>query len=276
MLKYEFTDDCLIGIPEIDQEHRKLFEIINEAFAVLEKAPDSVSNIAEPLLADLKEYAASHFAHEEAYMEQMSDPELESQRREHAAFVHKLESFGPEALHGEKAADTFSELLPFLVRWLYRHILSSDMMIGKMAAEESGSEDPFAFTAKYHTGIELIDNEHSRLFEIIRSVNDLIHAEFLHDKYDEIMGIMGELRDYTELHFSDEEAYMEQIGYPGLVAQKQAHAAFVERLVTIDLSELDEIDDNQQQYLLELVIYLLDWLSNHILIMDKKIAEYKG
>ena len=28
---YKFTDDCLIGIEEIDNEHRRLFHMINEA-----------------------------------------------------------------------------------------------------------------------------------------------------------------------------------------------------------------------------------------------------
>ena len=67
---------------------------------------------------------------------------------------------------------------------------------------------------------------------------------------------------------------MERIGYPGLAAQKRAHSAFIEKLVEIDLSELDEIDDHQQAYLLELIQFLLGWLSNHILGSDKQIGEY--
>ena len=68
---------------------------------------------------------------------------------------------------------------------------------------------------------------------------------------------------------------MESIGYPGLDAQRRAHSAFVEKLVGIDLSELDFIDDNQDAYLSELINYLLDWLSNHILKSDLQIAAFK-
>ena len=67
---------------------------------------------------------------------------------------------------------------------------------------------------------------------------------------------------------------MERIGYPGLEAQKHAHAAFVERLVDIDLNTLDEIDNDQQSYLLDLINFLIGWLTNHILVSDKKIGEY--
>ena len=147
-------------------------------------------------------------------------------------------------------------------------------MIGKIKPETSKEIDPFTFTAKYKTGIELIDSEHRRLFEIIKEANELIHAEFLHDKYDEILRILNELRNYTETHFNDEEEFMEKINYPELEAQRKAHSAFIEKLVNINFAEFDEIDNNQQNYLLELINYLLNWLSNHILGSDLKIGEY--
>lgn len=37
---YEFTDDCLIHIEEIDNEHRHLFSLINESIAMVAEASD--------------------------------------------------------------------------------------------------------------------------------------------------------------------------------------------------------------------------------------------
>lgn len=270
---YKFTDDCLIGIDEIDNEHRRLFQMINEAID-LSKENIDVSAISKNLLPGLKDYAATHFAHEEAYMERIHDPELPIQKKEHEDFTKTVNNFSLDTSSPKAAAKSLNDLLTYLVRWLYRHILSSDMMIGKMSSISVDEEDPFAFTEKYHTGIELVDNEHRRLFEIIHDTNDLIHAELLHDKYDEIMRLLAELRDYTEVHFRDEEALMERIHYPELDAQKRAHTAFVERLVEIDLSELDDMDDNQQEYLIDLIQFLAGWLINHILGSDKKIGDY--
>ena len=113
-----------------------------------------------------------------------------------------------------------------------------------------------------------MDEEHAELFRIIRETNDLIREELLHDKYDEIMKILEELKDYTVHHFRDEEEYMQRIGYTGLEAQQRAHQAFVDKLREINL---DEVDDNQQEYLTELVDFLLGWLVNHILKVDKLI-----
>lgn len=268
---YEFTEDCLIHIDAIDEEHRRLFQMLNEAITLSQDAAD-VKPVANNLLASLKDYAATHFAHEEAYMESIHDPELSLQKAEHAAFTTKMNEFQLDTTSPETAKASLQGLLSYLVRWLYHHILSSDMMIGKTQTETTA--DPFAFTDAYKTGIELVDDEHCRLFEIIKETNDLIHEELLHDKYDEIVRLLTELKNYTEFHFHDEEVLMERIQYPGLDAQKRAHSAFVDKLVDIDLSDLDDIDNNQQTYLNDLVQFLLTWLVNHIKGMDKKIAVY--
>ena len=146
-------------------------------------------------------------------------------------------------------------------------------MIGKI--KPATQNDPFAFTKKYETGIDLIDQEHKTLFSIIREANDLVHAELLHDKFDKTVEILDHLKTYTESHFQHEEEYMEKIQYPELEAQKTAHTAFIEKLVNISIWDLDAIDENQQQYLEELIDYLLEWLSNHILKADRQIGEWE-
>lgn len=107
-----------------------------------------------------------------------------------------LDTSSPEA-----ARTSLNDLLTYLVRWLYHHILSSDIMIGKMCQKPEPTEDPFAFTDKYKTGIELVDNEHKQLFDIIREVNDLIHEELLHDKYDEIMRLLCRIKAIHRVSF---------------------------------------------------------------------------
>ena len=203
-------------------------------------------------------------------MSEHDDPELPLQKKEHAAFTAHIRSLISQPLTEENASAMLDEIPPYLIRWLYRHILSSDMMIGKLTPS-----DPFAFTAKYHTGIKEIDEEHSRLFDIIRETNALIHNDLLHDKYDEIIHLLNELREYTKIHFEDEEAYMKKIGFPQLDEQIRAHTAFVDKLMNIDLNDLDDMDDHQQEYLLELIDFLAGWLVNHILKMDTKIGAYQ-
>ena len=265
---YQFTEDCITGIENIDNEHRRLFAMINEGIELLNSDNQVVLALAKKMIAELKSYAVIHFSHEEEYMEKTNDAELERQKREHNMFRQYMDSYDETLLNEDNVREKVNGLLNYLSRWLYRHIIGSDLMIGHNVKNVEDTEDVFAFTDKYKTGIELIDEEHRRLFEIIRETNDLIGEELLHDKYDAIVHIIGELKDYTVLHFHDEEEYMEKICYDGLDAQKAAHEAFVDRLEQINL---DSVDDNQQEYLCELIEYLIGWLSTHILKMDKRI-----
>ena len=66
--------------------------MLNEAIQLAGESAD-VTPVANNLIANLKDYAATHFAHEEAYMESISDPELPLQRKEHAAFTEKINVF---------------------------------------------------------------------------------------------------------------------------------------------------------------------------------------
>lgn len=270
---YQFTEDCLIGITQIDEEHRHLFQLINDMMELLqnESADDNCYQI-KTLMRELEAYAATHFKHEEAYMERIRDPELALQKREHEQFCDKVAALTiSEDSSIEEQKKTLEDMLLYLTKWLYRHILGSDIIIGKMQAVKDAKE-PLTFTEKYFTGIELIDEEHRRLFEIIAQAKQLIQEELLHDKYDEIMNILNQLREYTKVHFNDEEEYMKRIDYPLLPAQKRAHDAFVEKLSEINL---DEVDENQQSYLEELMEYLVGWLINHIMKADKLIGEFE-
>ena len=267
---YQFTKDCLIGVEHIDKEHEHLFELVNNTADLLMKEEVNRGDVTG-LFRELNDYAVLHFTHEEEYMMQINDPELLRQRKEHQAFVAKLKELEIGDIKSQDDKETVKKVLEFVSRWLFSHILSSDTMIGvfhKMDKAKEEKKDPFAFTDEYRTGVTVIDEEHEELFHIIKRANDLITADLLHDKYDEIVGVLEGLRDYTIQHFGDEEAYMESIDYEGLEAQKKAHEAFVDKLNDINL---DDLDENQQQYLIDLVDFLLMWLVNHILKMDKLI-----
>ncbi len=133
----------------------------------------------------------------------------QDRKKSMSSLKKKVNEVDLEALNDENGKEVLTELLEFLSRWLYHHILGSDTMIGKMPALDE-EEDPFAFTEKYKLGVELIDSEHQRLFEIIRETNELTNDVLFNDKYDDIKKIISELKDYTIKHFGDEEEYMEK------------------------------------------------------------------
>ena len=129
-------------------------------------------------------------------------------------------------------------------------------------------ENPCEFCDEYRIGVEIIDREHQRLFELVEKANRMARGWSADSGFDEIRQILQELKDYTEFHFADEESYMRNIRYEGYEAQKRAHEAFISRLEETDL---EQVQENPREYLLSLVEYLLGWLIHHILHADKKI-----
>ena len=127
----------------------------------------------------------------------------------------------------------------------------------------------YEFLDDYITGIESIDDEHRRLFEIADETYHLSKEEFMVDKYDQVRHILSELKAYALEHFEHEEAYMESINYKKMFMQKVQHDQFREKVSNLDL---DHLDENSDEMISEILEFLTSWLINHILEHDKQIG----
>lgn len=129
----------------------------------------------------------------------------------------------------------------------------------------------YEFKEEFRTGIEEIDREHEKLFEIANRIYRTLMDDFIPDKYDYILEIINELKEYAAVHFHNEEAYMIKVGYKKLFSQKIAHNKFVEKIGEYDL---DFIDENQKEVILDMMEFVGDWLVKHIMESDKDIGNF--
>ncbi len=118
---------------------------------------------------------------------------------------------------------------------------------------------------KYKTGVEKIDEQHQRLFAIANEAYGLLRNDLRVDKYDDIVAILTELRDYTQYHFQSEEEYMLSIGYKKFLSHKAEHADFIAKIAEVDLGK---VDDNQDAYLRDTLDFVGAWITGHILGRD--------
>lgn len=123
---------------------------------------------------------------------------------------------------------------------------------------------------EYFTGIEFIDEEHIKLFAIANECYDLLTNQFIEDKYDYILKVIRDLKEYAIYHFNHEEEYMNSIGYKKILSQKVSHNDFIEKINNIDS---EHIDENQKDALLQLLDFLTTWLVEHILKQDTLIGK---
>jgi len=123
---------------------------------------------------------------------------------------------------------------------------------------------------EYLTGIEIIDEEHEMLFKIADKLYSLLHDQFIPDKYDYILEVIGELKEYAKKHFADEEAYMESINYKRMFTQKIQLAEFIEKMNSY---HPEVIDSSQREACMDILDFINKWLVDHILENDLMIGE---
>lgn len=120
---------------------------------------------------------------------------------------------------------------------------------------------------EYYTGIESIDQEHARLFELARETHNLLNDYLLYDKTEKLGSLISELIDYTKTHFAHEEAYMESIRYAGIEGHMAQHRKFEDNLMQFDPDSLED-PESQNEIVEKLLGFLITWLIDHIQKVD--------
>lgn len=128
----------------------------------------------------------------------------------------------------------------------------------------------FEWKDRYKLNIEEIDKQHQKLFEIGARVYDLTRLDSAYDRYDEIMEVIQELLDYTQYHFKYEEELLEKYKYQHLATHIKEHNYFVGKIKSL-LSR--DIDEAQMETLQDIVDFLSEWISTHIMFEDRKYTE---
>ncbi|WP_040212710.1 bacteriohemerythrin [Clostridium polynesiense] len=126
----------------------------------------------------------------------------------------------------------------------------------------------FNWKEEYGVGIEIIDDQHRELFRIGNNAVKLLKDKMRLDKFDDIINILNELKNYTVYHFQCEEKIMMELGYKSFLSHKVEHINFINKINEIDI---DNIDINQNASILEILDYVYKWIDEHILIRDKSI-----
>ena len=125
---YQWKEEYALGIDEIDGQHRRLIEIANEVYTVLNDQwrLDKYNQILN-VLDELKAYTVYHFQSEEAYMEKIGYKKRFSHAMEHKAFVEKLKAVDLSEVD-EAQEKYLRELLGFITDWVVNHIMTTDRL----------------------------------------------------------------------------------------------------------------------------------------------------
>ncbi len=122
------------------------------------------------------------------------------------------------------------------------------------------------WTERFSVNIEAIDKQHKN---IIQFTNQLVDAVKKGSSEDEILKIFRLLKEYSERHFKFEEDYIRENAAQLLEEQQFDHKRFMNTV-----NELyDQYHNEGNDVHLKLLGFLLGWIYEHILYVDKKIPK---
>ncbi|HVN71303.1 MAG TPA: bacteriohemerythrin [Desulfomonilia bacterium] len=112
-----------------------------------------------------------------------------------------------------------------------------------------------------------IDRQHQQLIKMINDLDDAMKQ----GKGKEVLGkIVKGLSDYTAYHFSTEEKYFSQFGYPAAEVHIREHRTFVDKVTDFK----KKFETNRIGLSTDVINFLSDWLKNHIQVTDHKYGPF--
>jgi len=123
-----WSDDYNLGFEQVDSQHRRLFELVNNLVKACMEKLDMI--LLQDTLDFLVKYTVQHFADEEAVQLEYNYPGYKEHKQMHEDFKvtvgQHVQQFN-ESGSSEELSNTMNKIV---VRWLINHIQREDMKIG--------------------------------------------------------------------------------------------------------------------------------------------------
>jgi len=123
------------------------------------------------------------------------------------------------------------------------------------------------WSPKYELGIDVVDEQHERLFHIVNSLYDSV----VNGEEQNVLGeILDELIDYTVYHFETEEEKFEHYRYPKLQEHKKEHNDLTQQVLELQ----KKFYNHELTITYDVLDFLSEWLKDHTTNSDYEFATY--
>ena len=131
----DWSDDYLIGIDEIDNQHKEFFKIAHQFFT--ECLADEGEECILDTLKFLENYARTHFEDEEALMKKNEYPRLENHAKLHTDFLNRYSDLMDEFKKSGSTEKMVNKILSIVMEWLKDNIVEADGDYAKHATDHA-------------------------------------------------------------------------------------------------------------------------------------------
>ncbi|MEW6711803.1 MAG: hemerythrin family protein [Candidatus Riflebacteria bacterium] len=119
----------------------------------------------------------------------------------------------------------------------------------------------------FEIGCPRVDDQHRELIEMVAQLSSINSADISNKKLADVLRF---LVGYTRYHFSAEEQFMFNIGYPQLEEHRKIHDQLIQDVTGI----LVRLRSGEKPDIEQLVTFLKEWVARHILDEDHKIGVF--
>jgi hemerythrin len=123
------------------------------------------------------------------------------------------------------------------------------------------------WSEEYSVDIQEIDEQHKVLVGLI---NELYEALSHKDNHEQVNHVLDELMNYTKVHFAVEECLLRLFEYPSYDQHKAIHDGIIKKLDGL----YAQFKSGDTKVGMELLLFLKDWLMDHISHEDKKYSPH--
>jgi hemerythrin len=123
-----WSDAYLVGVPEMDDQHRRLVELISRFYDSLSDRAPAREALAD-LVCGILDYTRYHFTTEERLMREWGYPEAEAHRDQHGGFIARAVSLADRFTQGQLVLSI--EATSFLREWILSHIQGTDRALAR-------------------------------------------------------------------------------------------------------------------------------------------------
>ena len=118
----EWKDDYSVGIDSIDQQHKKLLNLINQLQTAVDYSTGE--QFEREALDELVDYTKTHFTYEEGLMRDNDYPDFEPHKAQHEKMFEKVSEVLAEYEQDQDTA--MANAAEYLKDWLINHINGTD------------------------------------------------------------------------------------------------------------------------------------------------------
>lgn len=123
----EWNDGLSVGIEALDNDHKKLLEIINNLSLHIENGltEENINDVFD----NLTQYGVKHFYREESFMQKCHYDKYDEHILQHQGFVDEIPKLKKRLLNAKDNFVIQQEINTYLVEWLIKHIINEDMVL---------------------------------------------------------------------------------------------------------------------------------------------------